>query len=253
MATLGGDDLAAAAEAVGRVGELLVERAGVEPGMEVLDVGTGTGNAELAAARAGARVTGLDPAPGLLAIARERAADYMLELEWVEGGAERLPFGDDSFDRVLSVCGHMFAPDRRSVAAELLRVCRAGGALGLCAWTPEGLGGEMLAAIARHLPPPASYDGSPVAWGDEDRLRELVGGRIEAERGCATFTASSPEAWFEFVAESVDPFVAPRGALDRERRAGLRDELVELFRSANRSRDGGFRVEQEFMLAVVRP
>ena len=252
MATVGGDALAAAAEAIGRVGELLVERAGVEPGMEVLDVGTGTGNAAVAAGRAGARVTGLDRAPALLAIARERGADYMLEPEWVEGGADRLPFADDRFDRVLSVCGHMFAPDQEAVAAELLRVCRPGGALGLCAWTPQGLGGRMLAAIARHVPPPASYRASPVAWGDEDRLRELVGGAIEVERGAVAFSAESPEAWFAFVAESVEPFVVARGQLDDRRWSAMREELVELFREANGSGDGGFRVEQEYLLAVAR-
>jgi SAM-dependent methyltransferase len=253
VATLGGDALAAAAEAIGEVGERLVERAAVEPGMQVLDVGTGTGNAALAAAKAGARVTGLDRAPELLAIARERGADYMLEPEWVEGGAERLPFADDSFDRVLSVCGHMFAPGQRKVAAELLRVCRPGGALGLCAWTPDGLGGRMLAAIARHLPPPPSYEASPAAWGDGRRLRELVGDAIEVERGTVSFSADSPEAWFAFVAESVEPFVAARGALDEGRWSAVREELVGLFREANGARDGGFRVEQEYLLAVVRP
>lgn len=217
MATVGGDALAAAAEAMGDVGARLVERAGVAPGMEVLDVGTGTGNAALAAGKAGAGVTGLDRAPELLA-----------------------------------VCGHMFAPDQRAVAAELLRVCRPGGALGLCAWTPEGLGGRMLAAIARHLPPPAAYDASPAAWGDEQRLRELVGGAIEVERGSAGFSAGSPEAWFAFVAESVEPFVAAGGELDERRRSAVRDELVELFRDSNVSDDGAFRVEQEYLLAVVR-
>jgi ubiquinone/menaquinone biosynthesis C-methylase UbiE len=251
VATVSESRLNAAAEAIRGVGELLVERTGVEPGMDVLDVGTGTGNAALPAGKEGARVTGLDRAPELLEIARERAADYMLEPEWVEGRLERLPFADSSFDRVLSVFGHMFAPRQEAVAAELKRVCRPGGALGLCAWTPDGLGGRMLEALARHVPPPAGYSAPPASWGDERRVRELLGEAVEAERRSVSFTAQSPETWFEFVAESVTPFVDARGSVDDERWSALREELVELFSQANCDGEGGCRLEQEYLLAVV--
>jgi len=243
-----------AAERVREVGELLVERAGVEPGMEVLDVGTGTGNAALPATKRGARVTGLDDARELLDIARERAADAMVEVTWVEAEPERLPFSDGSFDRVLSAFGHMFAPDHEAVAAELRRVCRAGGALGLCAWTPGGLGGRMLAALARHLPPPPEYSETPARWGDEDYVRERLGGGLEAERRTVDFTADSPQEWFEFVARSVAPFISARESLDAQRWGAMRDELVRLFAEANRSSDGdGCRLRQEYLLALVRP
>jgi ubiquinone/menaquinone biosynthesis C-methylase UbiE len=242
-----------AAEKVREVGELLVEQSGVEPGMEVLDVGTGTGNAALPAAKAGARVTGLDDAPELLAIARERGADEMIELDWVEGEPESLPFGDDSFDRVLSAFGHMFVPRHEAVAAELERVCRGGGALGLAAWTPDGLGGRMLEVLARHLPPPAEYSSSPTLWGDEDHLRELLGGKLECERRTIEFEAGSPEEWFDFVAESMGPFVSAREALDAQAWEALREELVALFGEANCAEPGqGCRLEQEYLLAVVR-
>ena len=252
MAAVGEGGLGAAAEAIHEVGVLLVERAGVEPGMEVLDVGTGTGNAALPAGKEGARVTGVDNAPDLLEIARERGADLMLEPDWVEGRVERLPFEDASFDRVLSAFGHMFAPRQQRVADELRRVCRDGGALGLCAWTPDGLGGRMLAVLARHLPPAAGYEAPPSSWGDEDRLRELFGDGVEAERHSVPFTADSPEDWFAFVAESVSPFVTARSELEDERWSALREELVELFRDANCAEDGGCRLEQEYLLAVVR-
>jgi ubiquinone/menaquinone biosynthesis C-methylase UbiE len=245
--------LNAAAEKVRDVGELLVERSGVEAGMEVLDVGTGTGNAALPAAKAGARVTGLDDAPELLAIARERGADEMIELDWVEGEPESLPFGDDSFDRVLSAFGHMFVPRHEAVAGELKRVCRDGGALGLAAWTPEGLGGRMLAVLARHLPPPPEYSSAPTLWGDEDHLRELLGGKLECERHTIEFEAGSPEEWFEFVAESLGPFVTAREELDGQAWEALRKELVELFADANCAGPGdGCRLRQEYLLAVVR-
>ena len=244
--------LGEAAERVRAVGELLVERAAVEPGMEVLDVGTGTGNAALPAAKLGARVTGLDHAGELLDIARERAADEMIELEWVEGHVERLPFADDGFDRVLSAFGHMFAPRHEAVAEQLQRVCRGDGALGLCAWTPDGLGGRTLAALARHLPPPPEYSSAPALWGDEDHLRGLLSGSIEPERHMVVFTAGSTEDWFEFVARSLAPFISAREQLDQREWQAMRDELLQLFSHANRAEDGGCRLEQEYLLAVVR-
>jgi ubiquinone/menaquinone biosynthesis C-methylase UbiE len=241
-----------AAERIREVGELLVERAGVEPGMEVLDVGTGTGNAALPATKRGARVTGLDDAPDLLAIARERGADEMIELEWVEGRPESLPFGDDSFDRVLSAFGHMFAPDHEKVAAELKRVCRPDGRLGLAAWTPDGLGGRMLGVLANHLPPPPEYSSAPTLWADSDHLGELLGDDVEHETHTLELEADSPEEWFEFVAQSVGPFVTAREALDEEGWEAMRAELVELFTGANCAKDGGCRLEQEYLVALVR-
>jgi SAM-dependent methyltransferase len=238
-----------AAERVRGVGQLLVERSGVEPGMEVLDVGTGTGNAALPAAQVGARVTGVDDAGELLAIARERGADEMIELDWVEGEVESLPFGDRAFDRVLSAFGHMFAPDHEVVARELRRVCRDDGSIALAAWTPDGLGGRMLSALAEHLPPPSEYSSAPSEWGDADHVRELLGGDAEFETHTLSFEPDSPEEWFEFVAQSVGPFLQARELLDESGFTAMRSELVGLFRDAER--DG--RLEQEYLLAVVRP
>jgi ubiquinone/menaquinone biosynthesis C-methylase UbiE len=242
-----------AAERVRDVGELLVERSGVEPGMEVLDVGTGTGNAALPAAKVGARVTGMDDAGELLAIARERGADEMIELDWVEGEVESLPFGDRAFDRVLSAFGHMFAPDHEAVARELRRVCRDDGSIALAAWTPEGLGGQMLSALAGHLPPPSDYSSAPSEWGDADHVRELLGEEVEFETRTLELEAESPEQWFEFVAQSVGPFIQARELLDEGGFAAMRTDLVALFREANRAEgDGACRLEQEYLVAVAR-
>jgi ubiquinone/menaquinone biosynthesis C-methylase UbiE len=114
----------------------------------------GSGNATLPAARTGGRVTGLDLSPALLAIGRERAATAGLEIEWIDGDAEELPFADASFDRVISTFGHMFTPDHRRVAGEMRRVCRPGGAIAICCWTPEGAIGRMFRMMAELLPPP---------------------------------------------------------------------------------------------------
>src|SRR5918996_3614865 len=126
------------------VGERLVERAGVEPGMSVLDVACGTGNAAIPAARAGARVTGLDLVPKLLEQGRAKAEATGVEIDWVEGDAEQLPFEAGSFDRVLSTFGHMFAPRHQQVADEMVRVGRKGGAIATCTWTPDGVAGRVL-------------------------------------------------------------------------------------------------------------
>jgi ubiquinone/menaquinone biosynthesis C-methylase UbiE len=232
-----------AAERIREVGELLVERAEIEPGMEVLDVGTGTGNAAIPATKEGARVTGVDDAPELLAIARERGADEMIELDGAEGDTESLPFSDDSFDRVLSAFGHMFAPDHEKVAAELKRVCRPNGLMALAAWTPDGLGGRMLSVLASHLPPPPEYSSAPSLWGDEDHVRELLGDDVDFEARSLTFEPESPEAWFDFVTQSVRPFITEKPDGD-----ALREELVELFRDAQQ--DG--KLDQEYLVAVVR-
>ena len=135
-------DLAKRAELVSEVGRRAVELAGVEPGMTVLDAACGAGNAAIPAAQAGARATGLDLSPDKLALARERAADYMVEIDWVEGDVQALPFADASFDRVLSVFGHMFAPDHRQTAAELRRVLRPDGVIAVASWMAERWGTE---------------------------------------------------------------------------------------------------------------
>jgi ubiquinone/menaquinone biosynthesis C-methylase UbiE len=175
----------------------------------------------------------------------------MIELDWVEGEPENLPFGDDSFDRVLSAFGHMFAPNQEKVAGELKRVCRPDGRLALAAWTEDGLGGRMLAALAHHLPPPPEYSCAPTLWADPNHLRELLGDRVEHETHTLELEAESPEQWFEFVAQSVGPFIAARSELDAQRWEALREELIGLFSEANRA-EVGLRLEQEYLLALVR-
>ena len=139
----GTGDYQAVAEKVTSIADVLVQRAGIEPGMEVLDVACGTGNASIPAAKLGARVTGLDFSPGLIAIARERGAEAKVGVDWLEGDAQSLPFDDDSFDRVISAIGHVFAPDHKRTADELRRVCRRDGRIAVACWTPEGSIGDV--------------------------------------------------------------------------------------------------------------
>src|SRR5438270_3614758 len=145
------------------VGEMLCEAVELHAGQDVLDVATGAGNTALAAARRGCRVTGIDFVPALLDRARERAAAERLKATFLEGDAERIPLPDSSFDAVLSTFGAMFAPDPARSAAELLRVCRTGGKIGMANWTPDGMIGEMFRLVAATAPAPVKLEPS-VSW-----------------------------------------------------------------------------------------
>jgi SAM-dependent methyltransferase len=245
----GSGNYAAVAEKISQAGELVIERCGLEPGMDLLDVACGTGNATIPAARAGARATGLDFSPELVAIARERASDAMVEVEWVEGDAQELPFEDASFDRVISTFGHMFAPDHRRTADEMRRVCRPGGTIAVACWTPEGAMGRMFRAIAELLPPPPGGT-PPILWGTEEHQRELLGDG-EFERHEIEWEDQSVESYAEFMLESFGPLLNARELLaDRE------GELDEGFRAflarENLNGDGTLRFRGEYLLGVVR-
>jgi SAM-dependent methyltransferase len=247
-------DYAVIAERITAAADLLVERAGVEPGMEVLDVATGTGNAALPAVRRGARVTGLDLVPELLDVARERAADLGLEVDWIEGDAEELPFEGARFDRVLSAFGHMFAPRHERAAAELVRVCRPEGLIGFCCWTPEGVGGQLFRTIGAYLPLPPPFASPPSRWGSESHVRKLLGDNassLEFERHALTFEEESPEGWVSLIEKSVGPLMAAREELGQAW-PELRGDLVKLFDAVNTAVDGTLRFEQEYLLTIAR-
>ena len=137
------------------VGAVVLARVDLRPGLDLLDVGTGTGgNVAIPAARGGAKVVGLDIAPELFEHARRRAAEAGVEVEWIEGDAQELPFEDESFDRVVSTFGAMFAPDHARAAAELVRVCRKGGRVAMTTWANEGFAAGLFKLNGSFLPPP---------------------------------------------------------------------------------------------------
>ena len=168
-------DWDAVANHIASVGPRLLDRVGIEPGMRVLDVGTGSGsNVAIPAAQRGAEVVGADITDAWFDAARRRAAEADVDVEWVIGDAEALPFADASFDRVLSTFGHMFAPHHRQAAQELLRVCKPGGSVGFTTWLTTGLAGRMFAVIGMHAPPPPPGVQPPPLWGDREHVRETV-------------------------------------------------------------------------------
>src|SRR5262245_27745193 len=160
-------DYAAVAERIAKAGTDAVEAAGIAEGDTVLDVACGSGNATIPAAQTGAEVTGLDLTPELLEAGKANAAEAGVEIDWIEGDAEQLPFDDASFDVVISVFGCMFAPDHARAASEIARVLKPGGRLGICAWTPEGNVGKMFMTTASHMPPPPAGFQPPLLWGSE--------------------------------------------------------------------------------------
>jgi len=244
----GAGNYAAIADKISAVGELIVERAGIEPGMEVLDLACGTGNATIPAARAGARVTGLDLSPALLAIARERAADAMVEVDWVEGDAMSLPFEDDSFDRVISTFGHMFAPDHARTANEMRRVCRPGGAIGVCCWTPAGGIGHMFRTVAALVPPPQGAP-SPLLWGTEEHVLDLLG-EADFDHEEVEWRDRSPEAYADFMLQSFGPLINAQETLG-ERAPELRQAFIGFLDDENLEQDGTLRFRGEYLVAVV--
>ncbi len=230
------------AERIGEVGEVCVERSGLEPGMDVLDVACGTGNATIPAARAGARVTGLDFQPDLLATARERAADAMVEVDWVLGDAQEMPFADDSFDRVLSTFGHMFAPDHEQTAGEMKRVTRPDGRIVICSWTPEGSIGRMFAARRA----PLRRATPPLTWGTEEHVRALLGD-AQFERHEVEWTDESVERYADFMLETFGPLLNAREQVSERRPA-----FMAFLENENLETDGTLRFRGEYLLAIAR-
>ncbi|HTM32355.1 MAG TPA: class I SAM-dependent methyltransferase [Vicinamibacterales bacterium] len=236
------------------VGELVVARAAIEPGMDVLDVACGTGNAARPAARAGARVTGIDLVSKLLAVGRAKAEAEGLVIEWREGDAENLPFEDGRFDRVLSTFGHMFAPRHKRTADEMARVCRRGGAIVTATWLPTGTVGDVFRVGADYLPPPPDYASPPIFWGREDHIRELFAGKataFEFEHHVNWIEWDSLEGFADFFMARFPLMVMAQNMLG-DRFTEFRARIVDVWRRANTAKDGRLRVPQQYLLSIVR-
>jgi ubiquinone/menaquinone biosynthesis C-methylase UbiE len=225
-------DYHAVATLIQPVADTLSHSVDLQAGWRVLDVACGSGNAAIAAARCGCDVVGIDYVPALLARGRRRGEAEGLTLDLLEGDAEAIPFPDGSFDAVLSVFGAMFSPDHRQAAAELMRVCRPGGKIGLAAWTPDGFIGELFKVVAAHVPPPAGL-ASPLRWGTKPYLGELLGDRIDAFAGrerSFTFRFRSAEAFIDYFRTFYGPTVKAFEAVGDAGADALFDDLVDLVR-----------------------
>lgn len=237
------------------LGPRLVDAAGIGPGMRVLDVAAGTGNASLPAAARGADVTASDLTPELLEAGRDRAQAAGLELDWVEADAEDLPFDDGSFDVVMSAIGSMFAPHHQVAADELVRVCRPGGTIALLSWTPEGMLGALFRTMGPFMPTPPPGTQSPPLWGSQEHLRGLLAGRVELgtlERGVLEVTAfERPREYGEHFKARYGPTIAARANAERNGRAAEFDAALDRFCDEwNRGTPERARFEMEYLVAV---
>jgi SAM-dependent methyltransferase len=237
------------------LGPRLVEACGIGPDMTVLDVAAGTGNASIPAAQRGARVTASDLTPELFDAGRRRAEAEGVELEWVEGDAENLPFDDGSFDVVMSSIGAMFAPHHQAVADELIRVCSPGGTIGMLNWTPEGMIGALFRTMGPFAPAPPPGAQPPPLWGSEEHMRELFGDRVEfrtMQRDVLEVTAfEHPHDYGEHFKELYGPTIVARANAERDGREGELDEALERFCDEwNLGTSDDARFEQEYLLAV---
>jgi SAM-dependent methyltransferase len=240
---------------VTEVGERIVERAGVRPGSEVLDVAAGTGNAAIPAARAGAHVTAADLTPELFDAGRSRAVDAGVEIDWVTADAEDLPFEDERFDYVLSSLGVQFAPRHQIVAAELVRVCRPGGTIALGNWAADGYIGRFWTIMGPYLPAPPAYASPPAGWGRAKHIEELFADypvRLSFESYALDFEAESPAAFIDFLADSYGPLVGARNKLSGDGRwESLRNELIALSDQMNTAADGHFCAPSEYLVTLA--
>lgn len=235
------------------VGERICEALDLRAGQTVLDVAAGNGNASLAAARRWCDVTSTDYVGTLLDRGRERAAADRLDITFREADAEALPFADGRFDAVISTFGVMFTPDQERAAAELLRVCRQGGKIGLANWTPDGFIGHVFKTIGRHVAPVAGLR-SPALWGTEERLTELFGSAeasIQTTRRDFVFRYRSPRHWLEVFRTYYGPALKAFAALAPHAQPALEQDLLALVEQFNRSGDATMVAPSSYLEVVI--
>jgi len=234
---------------------LLDRLATVGDGVRLLDVGTGSGGSvAIPAARRGAALVGSDLTDAWFDAARGRALEAGVEVEWVVADAVDLPFEDGSFDVVTSTFGHMFAPDHAAAARELVRVCRRGGEIGLCCWTPESVFSRELRAVTGHLPAPPPGVRPPALWGSEEHVRALLeplGVELELRTDAVAIRAPSPEMQVTFFEHAFGPFVTAKAALG-DGWGAARQDAIDFMTSVNQADDGTLAVDFEYLETIGR-
>ena len=235
------------------VGEQLAEAAELNWDEDVLDVAAGNGNATLAAARRGCRVTSTDYVSTLLDNGSERAHAERLNVTFKVADVEALPFEDKSFDAVLSTFGVMFAPDHAASAREMARVCRSGGRIALANWTPDSLVGKLFKAIGKQVPPAPGVQ-PPSLWGTELHLRTLFGdvaSKIEINPRAFNFRYRSAKHFIEVFRTWYGPVLKTFAALPAEKAAALERDLTELLNGLNKRGADALVVPSEYLEVII--
>lgn len=254
QATWASGDFAVIGVTLQIVGESLAEAADVCAGEKVLDVAAGNGNATLAAARRFASVTSTDYVPALLEKGAVRAAAEGLDVKFEVADAEALPFPDATFDVALSSFGIMFAPNHARSSAEILRVVRSGGRIGLANWTPEGFIGQLLKVVGKHVPPPAGLQ-SPSLWGTEPHIVQLFGTQAEdivCTRKMFNFRYRSADHFIRIFRDYYGPTHKAFGALDDDGKKSLHEGITALLNQFNTAGSRSLVVPGEYLETVIR-
>ena len=228
----------------------IVDGVGGQPGERWLDVGCGTGELAFMAVETGAEVTGSDLSPALIETARRQAAERGLDVTFEVGDVEALPYGDESFDVVTSTVGAIFAPDHQAASAELARVCRAGGRLGMTAWMTGGEVDEFFRIIGSYAPPPPEGAGIAATWGEPGYAESLLGDAFDltvTEHDTPWQAASADEMWTE-MSEAFGPIKTLLGALPPDRAESFQTELLDFFR--REETDAGMTMSRPYLLVL---
>lgn len=237
----------------------VVAAATPRPGEHVIDVGCGTGTASILAAQRGARVTGVDPAERLLAVAAGDARAANIEaVEFLRGTADRLPVGDDVADVVISSFGVIFAPDAPAAMAEIDRVLRPYARIALSAWIPAGTMASFVGvgrtALQEALGAPPAPPTFP--WHERDPLADLLApygfGDVRVTDHSLAFTAPSPEAYVDNETAAHPMWVAARPVLEAAGTLGtVRAEAIAVLEAGNED-PGAFRATSRYVVALAR-
>lgn len=248
-------DFAMVANLVFHAAEDLAEALRILPGEKILDVACGSGNGAIAAARrAWGNTTGLDFVPELLERAKERAGAERLEIEFVEGDAQALPFGDREFDVTMSIFGAMFAPDQQRTADEILRVTKPGGRIGMANWCPDGGLEKLFMTVVKHTGGPPPGVSPPVLWGNEDHVRQLFGDGISdlrCERIKSRQPFFSPDHYIEFFRSYFGPIKSAFEKVGPEGEEALTQDLRAMLTEANTAGDRALVIEPEYLRVIA--
>jgi SAM-dependent methyltransferase len=227
--------------------DMLVKNAGIKPGYSVLDLACGTGEPALTIAKIvgpSGRVVGVDIAPGMIAVAKERmAAQGLKNVTFQLNEHDDLPaLQDNTFDVATCRLGLMFMPDPVRMLKAIRRTLKPGGKASVVVWGPPEKAPFFtvpMKAVAKQLPDlkpvPPGTPGGPFGIPNQ----EMLGG-IFTKAGFSNFNAhtanvtvweaNSPEEYYEAATETAGPIVQLLSTMAPEKKKVVREELVQTLR-----------------------